>query len=65
MDQKYVVVTRVTPIREGGRIVVHTYGPFTLSAGQHQKAKFLKEAKELGYAERLEVNCCKMLGEDR
>lgn len=63
MDQ-YFVVTRVTPIREGGRIVVHVYGPYTQSRGQGLKKTWLREAKELGYADRLEVNVCKALGVD-
>lgn len=60
---EYVVVTRVTPVRAGGRIIVHTYGPYTKSKGQAVKARFLREAQELGYASRLEVNCCKLLGD--
>lgn len=62
--QEYVVVTRVTPVREGGRIIVHTYGLYTKSQAQVVRQKFLTEARQLRYADRLEVNACKVLGDD-
>jgi hypothetical protein len=62
--EDYVVMTRVTPVRAGGRIIVHTYGPYTKSKAQSVKAEFLRAARELKYADRLEVNACKVL-EDR
>jgi hypothetical protein len=57
----HVIVTRVTPVREGGRIIVHAYGPYAQGYANEQRQKMLREADKLGYRNRLEVSVCKML----
>lgn len=57
----HVVVTRAAPVKEGGRVIVHTYGPFTKDMANHHRKKILMDAEQLGYAWRLEVSACRML----
>lgn len=57
----HVVVTRVTPVREGGRTIVHTYGLHTHNRALEIRRRMMSEALAIGYRERLEVSACKML----
>lgn len=60
-EKQYAVVTRVTPVREGGRTVVHTYGPYTKSRAQGEAQKIKRDAMREGYAHRAEVSVCTLL----
>lgn len=57
-DKQYAVVTRVTPVREGGRIIVHTYGPHDLNKAKGIQRRLKAEAIADGYANRVEISVC-------
>jgi hypothetical protein len=64
MDEKqYAVVTRVTPVREGGRIIVHTYGPYSRKKAGAVSAQLKRDAIREGYAHRSEVSMCTLLSD--
>jgi hypothetical protein len=60
MDQ-YVVVTRATPVREGGRTIVHVYRAGSASQAAAMRRDFKEQAREENYSNRLEVSVCKVL----
>jgi hypothetical protein len=57
----YVLVTRVTPIREGGKAITHAYGPYTKDQAVYNKTKTIADARRIGYLNRITVSVCKML----
>lgn len=60
-EKTHVVVTRAAPVREGGRVITHVYGPYTKNQVIDIRRKMLKNAEELGYRNRIEVTACRML----
>lgn len=57
----YVVVTRVTPERVGGREVVHVYGPYGQAKAKSVKSNFRAYAIREGYDHRLSLNVCHII----
>ncbi len=62
-DKQYAVVTRVTPVREGGRIIVHAYGPYNRNEAHRISASLKRDAMREGYAHRSEVSICTSLSD--
>jgi hypothetical protein len=61
----YTVVTRVTPVREGGRTIVHAYGPYTKDKAKRIQQDLKMDAVLGGYSNRSEVSCCKLIDVDK
>jgi hypothetical protein len=61
MDKQYAVVTRVTPVREGGRTIVHTYGPYDRNKAGAVSRRMKADALREGYANRSEISICTLL----
>lgn len=61
MDKQYAVVTRVTPVRDGGRIIVHAYGPYSKPRAQSIAQRMKATAVREGYAYRSEISVCTLL----
>lgn len=59
-DLQFTVVTRVTPVREGGRIIVHAYGPYSRNDAASVSRMLKNDAVREGYANRSEVSTCKL-----
>jgi hypothetical protein len=62
-EKQYTVVTRVTPVREGGRTIVVAYGPYSRNRAGSVSAMFKRQAVLEGYADRSEVSICTLLGD--
>jgi hypothetical protein len=65
MAKEYTVVTRVKPVREGGRIMVHAYGPYTKDVAKRVQRQLKFDAVKGNYSNRSEVSCCKLIDVDR
>jgi hypothetical protein len=63
-NRQFAVVTRVTPVREGGRILVHTYGPYDRRKAQNVSQRMKRDAVREGYADRIEISVCTLLDSD-
>lgn len=63
-ERQFAVVTRVTPVREGGRIIVHTYGPYDRNKASRIARQLKASAIMEGYANRCEVSTCTLLDPD-
>jgi hypothetical protein len=59
-DRQFAVVTRVTPVREGGRIIVHAYGPYSRNDAASVARVLKNDAVRQGFADRSEVSTCKL-----
>jgi hypothetical protein len=63
--KEYTVVSRVTPVREGGRIMVHAYGPYTKDIAIRVQRELKLNAVNGRYSNRSEVSCCKLIDVDK
>jgi len=61
MDKQYAVVTRVTPVRLGGRIMVHAYGPYTKNEAASISRELKRDLIREGLAHRSEVSICTLM----
>lgn len=62
--RQFVVVTRVSPVRERGRIMVHAYGPYDRNQAQSVSRRIKRDAVRNGYAARIEVSVCTLINND-
>lgn len=63
-EKQYAVVTRVKPVREGGRIIVHTYGPYSKGVASRVSQRMKRRAARDGWSHRAEISICTLINKD-
>jgi hypothetical protein len=63
-EKQYVVVRRVTPVRERGRIQVRTFGPFDKNRAMNVRDRMARRAVFEMWANRAEISVCTLNPEE-
>lgn len=63
--KQFAVVTRMAPVKMGGRIKVRTYGPFDRKTAMSTAQRLKRKASSTGIASLIEISCCTLQGDDK